>query len=212
MAKLEQWEIELRQQLQDVSPDRPKEQTWEDRLREEIRNIQPAPPKPQPHPKKQNNTWMYVIIIILLAAATLFVYNMKTGLITNWINSRFNTATTNPTPPCNDFPGDGPSTPTPPPAKNNLVVEVQQLRFDLEKMKAENATKYEEMQKKLKWHNDRITLLGMLNNENWLVIRNEGPNSGNFIYFNADWTISRQPQYLQLSAADQEFLERYRKK
>ncbi len=212
MAKhLEQWEIDFRQQLQDASYDVPKGKTWEDKLREEISNIQPAPPRPH-HPPKQNNTWMFAVVIILLLGAVVFAYNMKTGAISNWYNSHFRSAPACTEPPC-DNPFEGPSGPTPPHNPHNeLAMQVHQLRIDLDKMKAENATKYEEMQKKLKWNGDRITLLGMLNNENWLVIRNEGPNSSNYIYFNADWTLSRQPQYLQLTQADRDFLERFRKK
>jgi len=180
-------------------------------LREQISNVQPpAPHHHHPHHPKNNNL-MYFIIILLLLGAMAFAYNMKTGVITNWINKmRGGTAAAVETPPDNNpFPPD--VTPPTPPAKG-LDAEVKQLRLDLEKMKADDATRYAEVQKRLKFDNDRITLLGMLNNENFLVIRNEGANSPNYIYFNGDWTLSRQPQYLQLTDADRAFLERYRKK
>ena len=204
---LEKWEIELRKQLQDSSDTvQPKEKTWEDRLREQISNVQPPPPVHHHHAPKKNNTGLFVVVILILLGAVLYTVNMKTGVISNLFNKKTEVAAVEPANPFEDKKG------VPVPPTNNLASEVRQIRIDVDRMKADNDTKFDEMQKKIKWNGDRITLLGMMHNENWLVIRNQGSNSTQFLYFNGDWTLSGMPQYLQLTADDQEFLEKYRKK
>lgn len=204
---LEKWEIELRKQLQDSSYTvQPKEKTWEDRLREQISNVQPSPPVHHHHaPKKNNNTAVFMMVILILLGAVAFAVNMKTGVISNLFNKKAEVVVD----PANPF-EERKADPVPP--ANNLASEVRQIRIDVDRMKADNNAKFEDMQKKIKWNGERITLLGMMHNENWLVIRNQGANSSQFLYFNGDWTLSGMPQYLQLTADDQEFLERYRKK
>jgi hypothetical protein len=204
---LEQWEVELRKQLKDSSYTvQPKEKTWEDRLREQISNVQPTPPA-QHHAPKKNNNAIFLMVILVLLGAVAFAVNMKTGVISNLFKSKAPEATV--VDPANPF-EQRKTDPVPP--GNNLASEVRQIRIDVDRMKADNNAKFEDMQKKIKWNGDRITLLGMMHNENWLVIRNQGANSSQFLYFNGDWTLSGMPQYLQLTADDQEFLEKYRKK
>lgn len=208
---LEQWEIDLRKQLEGAAPTKrpstpiPPIPTWEEQLRKEISGVPQPPPVPEcVHHRKPNNNQLlpFVFMILLLAGVFAYVLNVKTGFANNWFTKK-----------CE--PDDSPAVIAPPPThhgNHELLAEVRQLRFDIEKMRKENSVKYEELQKKIKWNGDRITLLGMMHNENWLVIRNEGPNSTHYLYFNGDWTLSGMPQYLELTAEDRAFLEKYQKK
>lgn len=203
---LEQWEIDLRKQLEGTSPKKPApapqpEKNWEEKLRKEIND---TPPKTSCKMKSDKNLIPFVLLICLLLGVFLFVLNWKTGFANNWFGKR-DCPTCEEPPPVSTFPPPGHG-------DRELLAEVRQLRFDIDKMRAENKTKYDELQKKIKWNGDRITLLGMMHNENWLVIRNEGPNSTRYLYFNGDWTLSGMPQYLELTPEDRAFLERYQKK
>lgn len=57
---------------------------------------------------------------------------------------------------------------------------------------------------------ERLTLLGIIANQNFTVLERGLPKS-EMIYLNADWTIDRMPSQLNLDEADKEFLRRYLK-
>jgi len=176
---MEQWEIDLRKQLEGVQPRR---EEWEDKLEREIKDVKP---------EKKSSVLSYSIMIAFLIAAFLFVYDIKTGGISNWIKKN-KTIVAEPTVPL-------------PPSKSDNGV----LRTELEKMKDDNKRQFDDLNRRVKWNNDRISLLATVQQENFLTIRNGG---NNFIYFNADWTIDRMPQYLELTPEDKEFLNKYLKK
>jgi len=62
---------------------------------------------------------------------------------------------------------------------------------------------------KTRWNSERVTLLGILYNNNTAAARQ---GSRDFLYLNADWTIDRMPQFLSLDAEDRAFLQRFVKK
>lgn len=198
---LEQWEIDLRKQLDGTTAVKPKkEDTWEDRLREQMNNIPvavPVAPKP-----KNSQIGFFVLLIGILLLALGLVVAQKTGFFAKIFAKRQESA--------DSCPVGGPTEIRP--RHENLADQVGQLRIDFDRMKHEDKARYEQMQKKLHKTSDRVTLLGMMQNENLLVGKNQGVNSDQFLYFNDDWTISGMPQYLELTDADLTFLNKYVKK
>lgn len=140
----------------------------------------------------------YAIIIAFLLGAVLLAYEVKTGGVTNWFKGK----------PTASVPNQ-PLSPPDNPLQKADDLQVKALRADFERMKAENKQQFADIDRRIKWNGDRITLLATVQQENFLQIRN-GQN--NFIYFNADWTIDRLPQYLELTQDDKDFLNKYLKK
>ncbi len=183
---LEQWEVDLRKQLENTPKVKARED-WENQLDQEIKNI--------PSDNKQP-VLGYAFIIVFLLGAVLFAYDMKTGSISNWFN---NWSKSKPTALIE-------STPTPPKVDDS---QYRTMRSEFDRLKADNQKQFADLEKRVKWNGDRITLLATVQQENFLTIRN---GTNNFIYFNADWTIDRMPQYLELTPEDKSFLEKYLKK
>jgi len=91
-------------------------------------------------------------------------------------------------------PGPGPTSPDP-----RLTQDVQNLK---------EVTQL--MWEKQKATTERLTLLGIIANQNFTVLERGLPKS-EMLYLNADWTIDRMPSQLNLDEADKEFLRRYLK-
>jgi hypothetical protein len=208
MAVLEQWEIDLRNQLLEGSES---QKEWEERLRQDLKGIPPrkkkkervqTTPAPAPEPihkkKKQESLLGYYVIILLLIVMGLFVYNQKSGgALTNWFANRIQfTESEKKTPEVR--PDAGPM-----PLDNNSG-DITQLKLDMAKMKQDMET----MNSKLKWNSDRITLMGMLLNENFVILGN-GYDCSDLIFFNSDWTINKMPRYLQIQEKDREYLQKF---
>lgn len=217
MAVLEQWEIDLRNQLLEGSES---QREWEERLKQELEGIpsrKKKKPKTKPAPapvasepvaedrppialkkKKEEGLLGYYVIIVLLIVMGLFVYNHKSGgAITNWFSNRIQFTESEKT-----TPETRPDAAPMPPANNSA--EIAQLRLDMAKMKQDMET----MNGKLKWNSDRITLMGMLVNENFVILGNNYDRS-HLIFFNADWTINKMPRYLQIQEKDREYLQKF---
>jgi hypothetical protein len=202
---LEQWEIDLRKQLEGrINSNKPKPgQTWEDKLVEEIEDLpQVQERKAQ---QKANNTLIMLVLLIVLGVATLFAYDSKSGgKIQAWIQSKFSSTCTPQDP---SGPVIGPTNPTGPQAKS-YDTEIAALRADIQRVEADNKANMDKMAKKVEWNSQRITLMGMLLNENFMIVRNNY-NKGHLIFFNRDWTLDQMPHYLELSDEDREYLKKY---
>lgn len=208
-AVLEQWEIDLRNQLLEGSQS---EREWEERLRNELRDVpprktprknKPTRDKNMPSPfetkvktkKKQDGYFGYYLIILCLMVAAGFVYNQKSdGAITRWVQNRIQISVP-------ERPAQNPPLPVIPPDKSS---EVAQLQTDVAKLKQD----MDVLTGKVKWNSDRITLTGTLLNENFVIMRNNYDRS-HLIFFNADWTIDKMPRYLELQEKDKEYLQKY---
>ena len=59
------------------------------------------------------------------------------------------------------------------------------------------------LESKTQDNKEKIGLIGVLFNENTLVIRN-AHDKDHLIFFNRDWTIDRMPQHLKLNDEDKE--------
>lgn len=194
---LEQWEINLRKQLEGKVNQTPpgkepeKGPNWEDKL---VQQIQDNPSQPV---KKANNTIIMLVLLIVLGLATLFAYDSKNGgKIQNWISSQFSSkeevGTVQPQ-------SNG---------KRDYDAEIAALRSDIRRVEADNKASVEKLATKVKWNSDRINLMAIMLNENFLILRN-GNNKGHMIFFNRDWTLDNMPQYIELSDDDKVYLKKF---
>ena len=203
---LEQWEVDLRKQLEErINNNKPKNgQTWEDKLVEEIEDLPQVRERAQRRANdKKNNTLIMMVLLIVLGVDMLFAYDSKSGgKIQAWIMARFasSSAPEQPGPSI----GPGPSTPK----TKDYDAEIAALRGDIQKMDAENKANLDKLSKKVDWNSQRIVLMGMVLNENFMIVRNNY-NRGHLIFFNRDWTIDQMPHYLELSDDDREYLKKY---
>jgi hypothetical protein len=202
-AVLEQWEIDLRNQLLEGSQS---EREWEERLRNELQDVPSRKKRKKETPtikkenvvvveknkKKSDGVLGYYLIIFVLLAMSLFIYNQKSGgAITKWFGNRIQISP--------ELPAS--SKPAIPPNKST---EVTQLQADVAKIKQD----MEVLTSKVKWNSDRITLMGMVLNENFVITGNNYDRS-HLIFFNADWTIDKMPKYLELQEKDKEYLKKF---
>lgn len=187
---IEQWEIDLRNQLLEGSE---VQKEWEkkDSPSRKKKKVQTVPMSIIL--KKEENLSGYYIVIFLLMAMGLFVYNQKSGgSLVNWVANRIKfTESERNLPPVN----------VSPPANN---ADIARLKLDVEEMKKDMET----INSKSKWNSDRISLIGMLVNENFVILGN-GYNRSDLILFNYDWTINKMPKYLQIQGKDKEYLQKF---
>lgn len=192
MAALEQWEIDLRNQLGDMVNTKQKNKTSQgpslekvvrDRLNGGTVNTNKF------KPKKNSNNSLLIFVLIFLGLALTGAWAWKNGKL-DFLSS----TTKQPIP---NVPLNDKTT-----VVKNYDAEIAALKVDMEKMKANQKA----MGDKVKWNSDRLNLMGLVINENCEVVRN---GSTSFIYFNRDWTLSKEPQYIQLSDEDKEYLKKF---
>lgn len=200
---LEKWEIDLRKQLEErINSTKPKHgQTWEDKLVEEIEDlpqVQTNRAAKVVNNKQNSNTVLMLVLLIVLGIATLFAYDSKSGgKIQSWIQSRFSSAPADPSVPIVTGP-----------TGRNYDAEIAALRSDIQRLDADQKANNEKLTKKVEWNSHRIVLMGMLMNENFMIVRNN-QNKGHLIFFNRDWTIDQMPHYLELSDEDRAYLQKF---
>lgn len=131
------------------------------------------------NPKQQNNIVPYIIIVLLFLTVVILVCD-KLGILDKYIY------------------------------KFNLMEQQkQEQQFQFPEPKIILKQQPENKDEKYQILYDRVRLLGMINNENFSVLKYEGQN-GNFIFFDENWKINRMPKYLKLNENEREFLEKYK--
>lgn len=199
-AVLEQWEIDLRNQLLEGSQS---EREWEERLRNELQNV-PSRKKRKINVeskvnslvenKKKDAFFGYYLVIFVLILMTLFIYNQKSGgTISKWFENRIQIASPDRSP-------QNPTLPSMPPDKPIVT----QLQADVAKLKQN----MDVLSGKVKWNSDRISLMGMVLNENFVIMGNNY-NRSHLVFFNSDWTIDKMPKYLEIQDKDKEYLQKF---
>lgn len=193
---LEQWEIDLRKQLGNKINAKNTE-TWESQLKNEIKELVPS---------KKSNTSLMLMILIFLGVVTLCAYDIKTeGSVQNWIQSWFQSPDA---PPVVDNPFATEPTTKDVRVKSNYETEIAALRTEIKRVEDGNKTAMDKMATKVQWNADRITLMAVMMNENFLIVRNNADKS-HLIFFNRDWTLDQMPHYLQLADEDKEYLNKF---
>jgi hypothetical protein len=203
---LEQWEIDLRRQLQDkIDKKSLKKEPWEEKLQEEIQDVPATPPHHHHHPKK-NNSLVFVVLLVFLGLATLFAFDFKSGgTIRNWFMEKWSSQK------CDDSKCDVPTTSPLKPWPSTLDAELARMRADIDALKTSQGKNQQDVDKlaaKVKYNSDRIALLGVVVNENFLIYRNNY-DRGHLIFFNRDWTIDQMPHYIELSEQDLNYLKKF---
>lgn len=186
---LEKWERDLRKQLIGVKSIK---EPWEEALIEEIKYV--------PQQKPKNNLFLIGCVIFLTALMiSFFLY--KKGLLVH-LDSL-------------GWPGRGPI------SKQEFKTKIEDpvdFHDTIAKNQEDIAELYkiiEEIQNKLILNTDKInsnsekiTLTGIILNENFTIIRN-GHDKSHLIYFNRDWSLEKGPRYLDLTENDREYLKKY---
>ena len=189
---MEDWEKELKSQLETeiAAPSLPKVEKPDSNAQK------PTPsPKVEAVKKEESGTWLFVVMLFILAATTLWVYDDKTGgSIRSSISSLFNSSFT-----------------VKPEEKKESPysdAEVAKIKNELEKFKSENKSALDSIQAKLNTNSTKIGLMGLLINENFTMIM-RGADSSDFVFFNRDWTLDREPRFIELTDDDKEYLKKY---
>lgn len=179
MQTLEQWEIELRNQL--GTPNK-QSTNWEDQLINDL----PKEITPKQKKKKTNLTLIMLIAIIFLGIATLFVFNHKTKFIENL--TKQNTIKKEVEP-------------------NTETVELQQKIEELEEKQKELEKKLASQSDKISSTCNKITLLGVLFNENAVILK-DNRDKQDLMTIDRGWQIKSMPKHLKLEESDTNFLKK----
>jgi hypothetical protein len=167
---------------------------WEIDLRKHLEGIKPKKDweeeiieEIQSIPKnvKKNHTKIMLVLLLILGIAIFLIFSLK-------YKSSCSSDVCQPTPP----------------ERNSSSSEIAALRAEMQKMSAENKAEMQKLAGKMQWNQDRVTLIGMMMNENFMIIRNDY-NKAHLIFFNRDWTIDQMPHYLKLSDEDRDYLQKY---
>lgn len=182
---MEEWEIELKQQLSNVSTKaKSSSDNWEEELRKQVSSVLPS------EKNKINKTLIFLVLLIFLSIAVIFVFNHKTN------NSLVNL-----------FKQDHQKTEE---KIEEIIEEEKPNEFVLLK---EQIKSLEEDRDKLsancKKQAQQICLLGVLLNENFLIVR-DGYEKNDMILLNRDWKIKKFPKHIKLEKSDIEFLEKHK--
>lgn len=87
--------------------------------------------------------------------------------------------------------------------------EILALRAEVDKLRTEYRQELDKLWAKNKFNSDRLTVLGVVANENGVIIQQNYPKD-DLIFLNSDWTMERAPKYLKISSDnDREFLKRW---
>lgn len=177
----EQWEIELRRQLG-----------------KEIPRIENTPIIIE---KKASSfiseSLIMMFLLVVLGITLLFAYDYKTdGQIQKLLYSLF-------TPVMSAKQNESPIEPLPP-KPDSQIESIIALKEDIQKSKLT----LDGLSSQMRANEEKISLIGIVLNENFLVIRNNLPKD-NMIFFNRDWTIDKMPKNITLTEEDKAYLNKF---
>ena len=177
----EEWEIELRKELEGL----PLKNDWEDQLKKDL------PPEKILNKKNTriNITLIMLVLVIILGITTLFVFNHKTKYIEKVLNKKVEIIE---------------------PATSQEIIEINKKIDSLIESQKELQDKTIENSNKIKKNSAQTALLGILLNENFLIMRNNYDKK-DIILLDRDWKIKELPKYLTLEDDDKMFLNKYKK-
>lgn len=197
---MEQWEIDLRTQLEGTvateEPRRPAPQPQQQpqpTRRKRQKKQQPSVLFPPPKKKKSNAGALLIVAISLLGLLLLAINVKNNESIFSW--PKINEISLKKTDPKLD-------PVVAPPVDHSPAIA--QLVTDVEELQTKNKSIEESMSKQAR----RTAFLGILHNNNFVIMKNNY-NRQDLVFFNRDWTIDAMPKYLNLSTEDQEYLRRY---
>jgi hypothetical protein len=158
---LEQWEIDLRNQLDKVKTEKAQ--------------------KIKSNTNQADNIFLLVVFVVL-SVFCLAAYLLKTDYFKDYLKG---------------FIG-----------QVNQVEEKIQEEFKKEKPLDSSKTDFDKLSAKIKRHDEQISALGMMINENFVIIR-DNYNKSDLIFLNRDWKLNKTPSHIQLEEEDKEFLKKY---
>lgn len=165
---LEQWEIDLRQQLEEKI-------NYKEEKMETKANVENLSKK-----EYMNNTFVMLFVLILLVFAIVFIYNSKKIKdVKDNVGIKY-------------------------PTKTNYDIQIASLRSDIENVVSSS----NKLNGKIQANNDRLSVMGMLLTENFLIVRNNH-DKNDLVFFNRDWSLDRMPKHLRLSDEDKEYLKKF---
>lgn len=170
---------------------------WEIDLRNQLENSNSNNLKPinQSVPQKAKSDSFLYFCFIILGIAILLAFNYKTNgfvkeKIDEWNSQELEVEEK--------------------PVEENKPIEEEKTEdIYLEKIKnIENDIL--ELKISNKWVSDRVTVIGMVLNENFSIIRNNNDKQ-EIILLEKDWKMSRKPSHIQFSERSQEIADKYSK-
>ena len=133
---------------------------------------------------EENKNALSLIVLIILGVLTLIAYEKKSSInVKSWVQNQFDTISTK----VDDKDLDG---------MKQQNEEIKKTIVDLEK--------------KTRWNNDRIFILGLMSNENNLILQNDY-DKNHLLFLDKDWKIDQVPHYIQISDEDRDYLKKYMK-
>jgi hypothetical protein len=131
---------------------------------------------------KENKNTLSLIVLIVLGVLTLVAYQKKSSInVKSWVQNQF----------------------------NEIITKVDDKGIDdLKKQNEEIKKTIVDLDQKTKWNNDRIFILGLMSNENNLILQNDY-DKNHLLFLDKDWKIDQEPHYIQISNEDREYLKKY---
>ncbi len=184
--------------------------TWEDELRSEVFAEECEPDEVceqhDPPKKKSFGGVFLTTLVVLMGVIIAFALYQKDPNFFGKLWTKDAPVAEQPT--GNTAPPPGPATPpvVRPPVDNSQ--QLAEIMAELRRLKAAQGELKSEMDvlgKKVKIQGDRIIILGIIQNDNAMGTRNGDRDP---LYLNPDWTIPREPRYLQPTGEDLDFIRK----
>jgi hypothetical protein len=131
---------------------------------------------------EENKNTLSLIVLIVLGVLTLVAYQKKSSInVKSWVQNQF----------------------------NEIITKVDDKGIDdLKKQNEEIKKTIVDLDQKTKWNNDRIFILGLMSNENNLILQNDY-DKNHLLFLDKDWKIDQEPHYIQISNEDRDYLKKY---
>jgi hypothetical protein len=131
---------------------------------------------------EENKNTLSLIVLIILGVLTLVAYQKKSSInVKSWVQNQF----------------------------NEIITKVDDKGIDdLKKQNEEIKKTIVDLDQKTKWNNDRIFILGLMSNENNLILQNDY-DKNHLLFLDKDWKIDQEPHYIQISNEDRDYLKKY---
>lgn len=188
---LEQWEIELQNQLHDSIKQNEVPEVQQKQSEPVIDN---AEPQITSEPTVESSSSIpFLVLLVILSIVMLYLYDAKSGgKIKDWVASHFSSK----------------SAPIEKVEEKKVEIDINKYKEMYEKLSSEQKNQLEALQNKVGTLRDKVMLMGLLLNENFNIIK-QNENKEEMVFFNRDWTLDKMPTHIDLSDEDKEYLKKY---
>lgn len=165
-------------------------ENWEEDLLNQVGGKKAEEPSKEIPFDNKTKIILGAILFLTLAIFLALEYKSAGGSFKSWVQSRFQKK---------NVVLDQPSK-----VQIEEQIDIKDLISKITALEAKN----KELENQLLWNSQRIGLMGIMLNENFMLLKNNLSKDG-LIFLGRDWKISQMPKNLKLTDEDKEILKQF---